>query len=354
MSATWQEQIRNSPRTIKAIEHYFRLSDEEKSAILSIDSSGGLPFRVTPHYLSLIDPLNPEDPLRKQVIPNQTEFKPIDLERRDPLGEEDHEAVPHLVHRYPDRVLLLITDRCAAYCRFCTRKRWVGQGPTPKPEHLEQALDYIAADPNIKEVILSGGDSLLLDDKKLDQILSRIRKIQSVEIIRLATRMLAFAPTRITDSLIEILKQNQPVYILSHFNHIHEISAETELSILKLIDNGLPILNQTVLLKGVNDDRDSLARLFRKLTYLRTRPYYLHQCDLAPGTEQFRVPIEEALGLVESLRGHISGLCLPTFVIDIPGGFGKVPLFPNPIVSQNSDSIRLKGFLGEQADYPLK
>jgi lysine 2,3-aminomutase len=340
-------------KTLEELESYLDLTSSERDAIRTLNQNGGLPLRITKHYLSLIDKTNPNDPLRLQVIPQQAEFKPVTLERRDPLGEEDHEVVPHLVHRYPDRVLLLITDRCQSYCRFCTRKRWVGQGPTPKKEHLDQALAYIAAHPEIKEVILSGGDSLLLDDKRLEDILSRIRDIQSIDIIRLATRMLTFSPTRITDNLIHILKKYQPVYILSHINHLNEIPTETETAILKLVDSGLPVLNQTVLLKNINDSYEALSTLFRKLTYLRARPYYLHQCDIAPGTEQFRVPIAKAQELVKSLRGHLSGLCLPTFVIDIPGGFGKVPMFPSPVVAQNADSITLEGFMGERAEYPL-
>ncbi|MEI6805850.1 MAG: KamA family radical SAM protein [Myxococcaceae bacterium] len=340
-------------RTIEELETYLTLTSNEREAITALSAHGGLPLRITKHYLSLIDPKNPNDPLRLQVIPQQAEFNLVDLERRDPLGEEDHEVVPHLVHRYPDRVLLLITDRCAAYCRFCTRKRWVGQGPTPKTEHLKQALDYISAHPAIKEVIVSGGDSLLLDDQKLDNLLNQIRSISSVEIIRLATRMLTFDPTRITDNLISILKKYQPVYILSHINHANEISPEAETAILKLVDNGLPVLNQTVLLKNINDSQEALTQLFRKITRLRARPYYLHQCDIAPGTEQFRVPLYKAQELVKSLRGHLSGICLPTFVIDIPGGFGKVPMFPSPIVAQNSEFVTLEGFAGERADYPI-
>lgn len=339
--------------TRQEIESYLHLTPAEKEAILTLSKKGGLPLRITAHYLSLIDPKNPNDPLRLQVIPQQAEFKPIALERRDPLGEEDHEVVPHLVHRYPDRVLLLITDRCASYCRFCTRKRWVGQGPTPKIEHLTQALLYIANHPGIKEIIISGGDSLLLSDKKIEDLLQKIRAIPSVEIVRFHTRILTFEPTRITDNLINILKKFQPIYIVAHFNHVQEISPHTEKAILKLVDNGFPVLNQTVLLKNINNTQEILSTLFRKLSYLRVRPYYLHQCDIAPGTEQFRVPLKEALNLVKSLRGHISGLCLPTFVIDIPGGFGKVPLFPNPIVAENSEFVTLEGFAGERAEYPV-
>ncbi|MEI6789652.1 MAG: KamA family radical SAM protein [Myxococcaceae bacterium] len=339
-------------KTIEELESYLTLTPVEKKAILTLSKSGGLPLQITPHYLSLIDPKNPNDPLRLQVIPQQAEFDPVDLERRDPLGEEDHEVVPHLVHRYPDRVLLLITDRCAAYCRFCTRKRWVGQGPTPKIEHFNQAINYLAEHTEIKEVIISGGDSLLISDDKIEKLLQKIKAIPSIEVVRFHTRMLTFSPKRITDQLVNILKKYPPVYIVGHFNHAQEISTETEIAISKLVENGICVLNQTVLLKNINNTQEILTNLFRRLTRLRVRPYYLHQCDIAPGTQQFRVPLEEALKLVQSLRGHISGLCLPTFVIDIPGGFGKVPLFPNPIVAQNSEFVTLEGFAGERAEYP--
>ncbi len=346
--------IKKSLRTIQELESYLTLTVAEKEAILTLSQRGGLPLRITQHYLSLINPQDPNDPLRLQVIPQQAEFKPVELERRDPLGEEDHEVVPHLVHRYPDRVLLLITDRCASYCRFCTRKRWVGQGPTPNLNHLEKALVYVAEHTEIKEVIISGGDPMILDDKKIEILLQKIRAIPNIDVIRFHTRMLTFEPTRITDKLVEIFKKYQPIYIVSHFNHPNEIAPETEQAILKLVDQGLPVLNQAVLLKNINDNSETLTQLFRKLTHLRVRPYYLHQCDIAPGTEQFRVPLLRALELVKSLRGHLSGLCLPTFVIDIPGGFGKVPMFPSPIVAQNSDCITLEGFAGEQANYPLQ
>ncbi|MES2504524.1 MAG: KamA family radical SAM protein [Myxococcota bacterium] len=353
MTKTWQEQLRSSPKSIADLELYFPLSNDEKAAIASLSNTAGLPLRVTPHFLSLIDPSDPEDPLRLQVIPRQSEFTPDTFDRRDPLGEEDHEVVPHLVHRYPDRVLLLITDRCASYCRFCTRKRWVGQGPTPKTEHLEQALAYVTAHSEIKEVIVSGGDALLLDDDRLEKLLSKIRQIPSVEIIRLASRMLTFAPMRVTENLLSILKRYQPIYILSHTNHPKEISNATETALLALADGGVPVLNQTVLLKGINDNAAVLTALFRHLTRLRARPYYLHQCDIAPGTAHFRVPLPEAQALVKSLRGHLSGLCQPTFVIDIPGGYGKVPMYPSPVVQVNDNSIVLEGFMSEQAEYPL-
>ncbi len=348
----WRWQLKNAIRNGDDLKSQLSLTPEEEAGLLSLRAQGGLPLTITPHFLRLIDVDNPLDPLRLQLVPRASEFKLQESERRDPLGEEDHEVVPHLVHRYPDRVLLLITDRCASYCRFCTRKRWVGQGPTPKASDLEQALAYIRAHPEVKEVLVSGGDALLLGDENLAQLLSSIRAIQSVEIIRLATRMLTFAPMRITNQLVDILQQHHPVYVMSHINHPQELASEAKDAILKLTNAGIPVLNQTVLLRQVNNDVQVLATLFRELTRLRARPYYLHQCDVASGTAHFRVPIGEALALVKKLRGHISGLCIPTFMIDIPGGFGKVPMVPDPVVKREKDRIFLEGFRGEIAAYP--
>ena len=349
----WRLQLKTSIRTPKALREAISLTLQEEAALVLLEQKGGLPLGITPHFLSLMDLNNENDPLRLQMVPRVAEFAPGLIERRDPLGEEDHEVVPNLVHRYPDRVLLLITDRCGSYCRFCTRKRWVGQGPSPQKNHLDQALWYIENHPEVKEVLVSGGDALLLDDDSLKSILARLRAIPSVDIIRLATRLIVFAPTRVTQGLIEILKAHQPVFIMSHINHPNELDEKAKAAILALSDNGIPVYNQTVLLKGVNDDAKVLSALFRELTKLRARPYYLHQCDIAPGTAQFRVPIDNALNLVGQLRGHISGLSMPTFALDIPGGFGKVSLVPNPIVDRDENFVYLKGFDGEVAKYPV-
>ena len=229
----------------------------------------------------------------------------------------------------------------------------VGQGPTPGLAHLEAALVYIAAHAEIREVIVSGGDALMLPDDKLAAILARLRDIAHLDIIRLATRMLAFAPQRVTPALLDVIRPHHPVYVLAHFNHPRELSPESRAAITALVDAGVPVLNQTVLLQGVNDDRDTLVELFRAITRLRARPYYLHQCDLAPGTEHFRVPLERARALYASLRGHISGLSIPTFVVDIPGGFGKAPIHADPIVGRDATHVMLQGFRGEVAPYPL-
>jgi lysine 2,3-aminomutase len=348
----WRWQLRNSTRDVAALAAKIKLGDDEKAG-LSLLSSADLPLRITPYFLSLMNPDDADCPLRRQVIPRVSEFSEDDSLRRDPLGEEAHEVVPHLVHRYPDRVLLLVTDRCAAYCRFCTRKRWVGQGPSPRHEHLIQALEYIRDNKAIEEVIISGGDGLLLPDENLSALFEDIRKIPHIQIIRMATRMLAFAPMRFTPALIALLREFQPLYLLTHFNHDSELGPETIEAITRLVDAGIPVVNQTVLLRGVNDNRESLVSLFKHLVRLRVRPYYLHQCDVVMGSTAFRVPVDEAVKLYSDLRGHVSGLCLPTFVIDIPGGFGKVPLAQSPIESRDENAIYLRGFDGEVAAYPL-
>lgn len=348
----WRWQLQNSVRDALALSAHVRLCDDEKEGLARLSSSQ-LPLRITPYFLSLMNPDDPNCPLRRQVIPRASEFVDDEVLRRDPLGEEDHEAVPHLVHRYPDRVLLLATDRCAAYCRFCTRKRWVGQGPSPRNEHLRQALDYIRNHKEIWEVIVSGGEGLMLSDEMLRELFAEIRSISHVQVIRIHTRMLAFAPMRFTPELISVLKEAQPLYIVSHFNHASELGEQGVAAIKSLIDAGIPVLNQGVLMRNINDSREALVDLFKTLVRLRVRPYYLHQCDVVMGSTAFRVPIDEAVKLYSDLRGHISGLCLPTFVLDIPGGFGKVPLAQNPIQDRDDSAIYVRGFDGEIAPYPI-
>ena len=353
-AADWCWQLQHAVRTVEKLRELVRLTPQEEEGLLQLaQQTRALPLLITPHFMRQMNLADPQDPLRLQMIPRAMEWTQNPLERSDPLGEEQLQVAPHLVHRYPDRVLLLVTDRCASYCRFCTRKRWVGQGPTPRHTDLDAALDYIRVHPEIKEVILSGGDAFMLGDALLARLLERIRRIPAVEIIRIGTRMPAFAPTRITSSLIEILRRHQPVYVLTHLNHPNELSEQTQTAITALVDQGIPVLNQTVLLRGINDKASVLTELFRTLTRLRARPYYLHQCDVMQGTAHYRVPLDAALQIVEQLRGHISGLCMPTFVVDIPDGHGKVPLVPNPVVRRETDQIVLRGFAGGEAAYPL-
>jgi lysine 2,3-aminomutase len=352
--AAFQAQMKGAVRSLTVLERALPLSAAEREGVVALDGRRALPLQITPHYLSLIDVAADDDPLRRQVVPRAEEWTDDDtFARGDPLGETELEVVPHLVHRYPDRVLFLVTDRCAAYCRFCTRKRMVGQGPTPTLDDLERAFAYIEQTPAIREVILSGGDALTLSDDKLDRVLGRLRAIDHVEILRIATRTPAFAPQRVTDALLDVVRRHHPVYFLVHFNHPRELEGEAAAAVERLADAGVPVLNQTVLLRGVNDDVATLEALFRKLTRLRARPYYLHQCDLAEGTAHFRVPLEEALALVAQLRGRVSGLSVPTFVVDIPGGKGKVALGPDPVVLREPGRLLLRGFDGGEAWYPL-
>ncbi len=355
-AADWRAQLRGALRRRVELESALRLSEDERAGVEALEAQGGLPLGVTPHFLSLIDRDDPRDPLRLQVVPRAAEFAPSSWDRKDPLGEEELEVVPFLVHRYPDRVLLLATDRCAAYCRFCTRKRFVGQGPGPSLDELGAALGYVRAHEEVREVIVSGGDALVLPDERLASLLSALARIEHLDVVRLATRMLAFAPTRVTRELVDLIRARRgekAVYVLSHFNHPRELQPEvTRRAVGALVDAGVPVLNQTVLLRGVNDDRAVLVELFRTLTRLRARPYYLHQCDLAPGTEAFRVPLDEARALYGSLRGHLSGLSIPTFVVDVPGGLGKVPMGPSPLVEEAEDHVVLRGFRGDTARYP--
>jgi lysine 2,3-aminomutase len=355
----WRDQLRRAAKSAADLEAAgLSLTPNEQAGLAHLDANGGLPLGITPHFLSLIDASDENDPLRRQVVPRDDEFAPTAWDRRDPLGEESLEAVPFLVHRYPDRVLLLATDRCASYCRFCTRKRLVGQGPTPTWAHLQPAIDYIAQNPQVLEVIISGGDAMMLSDERVASLLEALRRIPHLEVIRIASRMLAFCPTRVTPSLVRVLRgspSDPATYWLSHFNHPNELAHDdTAAAIAALVDGGIPILNQTVLLRGINDSRDTLIRLFRQLTRLRVRPYYLHQCDLAPGTDHFRVPLDDARALHASLRGHISGLSIPTFVIDLPGGLGKAPLAPDPVVGVKDDAFVLRGYRGDLVEYPQR
>lgn len=358
----WRDQLRRAARTAADLEAAgLILTDDERAGLAHLEAHGGLPLGVTPHFVSLMDPADPNDPLRRQVIPTGTEFLPTSWDRTDPLGEEDLEVVPFLVHRYADRVLLLATDRCGSYCRFCTRKRLVGQGPTPTWEHLQPAIDYIAGHPSLREVIVSGGDAMMLGDDRVASLLSRLRAIPHLDVIRIASRMLAFCPQRVTPALVRVLRgEHDPdagptTYWLSHFNHPRELAHQaTARAIRALTDAGVPVLNQTVLLRGVNDDRDVLIALFRRLTRLGARPYYLHQCDLAPGTDHFRVPLDEARALHASLRGHVSGISIPTFVVDLPGGKGKAPLTNEPVVAVTDDAFVLRGYQGDLVEYPRR
>jgi lysine 2,3-aminomutase len=347
----WRWQIKNSVKDIKILNELLPKNIERENWIVNNFALAKLPFLVTPYFVSLMNG-QPNCPIFAQVISSANELVE-DLDAFvDPLGEESRQAVPHLVHRYPDRVLFLATDRCVAYCRFCTRKRWVGQGPSPMREQQEEAFKYIENNPQIKEIIFSGGDPLLLSNQRIKELLARAFSIKNISVVRFHTRMLSFAPMRIDSELCEIFASFSPIYLVTHFNHPSEIATKSIKAIEALNRSGVLVLNQSVLLKGINDNENILKELFWSLVKNKIRPYYLHQCDVIAGSKHFRVPINNAIELVEKLRGHVSGLCQPTLVVDIPHGHGKVVLAPNPIVREDENFVYLRGFLGKISAYP--
>ena len=303
------------------------------------------PFRITPHYLSLIEA--PDDPIWRQCMPDMRELHD-DLQNPDPLDEESLSPVPGLIHRYPDRVVLLVSNSCAVYCRFCMRKRQVGCGC--RKTDLASALAYIAATPVIRDVTLSGGDPLLVPDDELADLLARLRAIPHVEMIRIGSRVPVTLPSRITPKLCRLLKRFHPLYVNTHFNHPRELTPQAATACGRLADAGIPLGNQTVLLKGVNDDPDVMKSLVQGLLAIRVRPYYIHQIDLVRGTGHFRTSVRRGLELMEGLRGHTSGLAVPHYVIDLPGGKGKVPLLPDN-GEWRGDTLLLRNYCGEIIEY---
>ena len=315
------------------------------------DVTARYPMLVNPYYLNLIR--RKGDAIYRQCIPDMEEItNQAGLE--DPLNEEGLSPVPGLTHRYPDRVLFLISFRCAMYCRFCNRKRKVGQDSMVTGETIREGLSYIQSRKEIRDVLLSGGDPLLLGNKELLRILSELRNISHVEIIRIGTRVPCTLPQRITPRLTNILKRFHPLYINTHFNHPREITPEAGLACRRLVDAGIPLGCQTVLLKGVNDDTAIMKELMRKLLTIRVRPYYLFQADLAKGTSHFWTPLGQGLKIISRLQGHTSGLCVPHFTVDLPGGGGKVPLLPEYVMETNEDGLLIRNYLGEEYRYPVQ
>lgn len=302
---------------------------------------------ITPYYVSLMDPDNPDCPIRKQAIPSIQELNKSSCDLDDPLHEEADSPVPGLTHRYPDRVLLLVTDQCSMYCRHCTRRRMAGQTDKALPlNRFKLALDYIRSNPQIRDVLISGGDPFTLSDERLEYILANLRAIPHVEIIRIGTRTPVVLPMRITHHLIGILQKFQPLWINTHFNHPKELTPEARKALNKLADAGIPLGNQSVLLKGINDCPVIMKKLVHELVKCRVRPYYLYQCDLSSGIEHFRTSVSTGLEIIEMLRGHTSGFAVPTFVVDAPGGGGKIPLQPNYLISQANDKVILRNYEG--------
>ena len=341
----WHWQLRNRITDATQLRKYIELSADEE--VVFGDSAFSFRMAITPYYLSLIDQSNPFDPIRMQAIPRQAEsdFNPSDM--ADPLHEDADSPVPGMTHRYPDRVLLLLTDQCAMYCRHCTRRRKAGEHDAPMPhENVEKALDYIRAHKEIRDVILSGGDPLTLGEARLDELLGKLSEIEHVDIVRIGSRTPVVLPQRITDELITVLKKYKFVWLNTHFNHPQEMTPEARAALAKLAEAGVVMGNQSVLLKGINDNVDVMKQLVHCLVKNRVRPYYIYQCDLSEGIAHFRTPISKGIEIIESLRGHTSGLCIPTFVVDAPGGGGKIPVMPNYLISQMPGRTILRNYEG--------
>ena len=346
----WKWQVKNRIETLEQLNQYIKLTAEEQEGVRK--SLETLRMAITPYYLSLIDPNDPNDPVRRQAIPTaaETHISPADL--TDPLHEDEDSPVPGLTHRYPDRVLFLITDMCSMYCRHCTRRRFAGQNDCESPsERIQKCIDYIAKTPTVRDVLLSGGDALMVNDKMLESIIQRLRAIPHVEIIRLGSRTPVVCPQRITDDLVNMLKKYHPIWLNTHFNHPNEMTPEASAALAKLADAGIPLGNQSVLLRGVNDCVHIMKRLVHLLVKNRVRPYYIYQCDLSMGLEHFRTPVSKGIEIIENLRGHTSGYAVPTFVVDAPGGGGKTPVMPNYVISQSPNKVILRNFEGVITTY---
>ncbi len=346
----WEWQVKNRIETVEELKKYIPLTQEEEEGAKKCLQT--LRMAITPYYLALIDPNDPYDPIRKQAIPTGLELHKADADLLDPLHEDTDSPVPGLTHRYPDRVLLLITDMCSMYCRHCTRRRFAGQNDNSMPmEKIDKAIDYIRDTPQVRDVLLSGGDALLVSDDKLEYIIKKLREIPHVEIIRIGSRAPVVLPQRITKELVNMLKKYHPIWLNTHFNHPNEITKEAKLACERLTDAGVPLGNQSVLLRGVNDCTHIMLDLVHELVKIRVRPYYIYQCDLSMGLEHFRTPVSKGIEIIEGLRGHTSGFCVPTFVVDAPGGGGKIPVMPGYIISQSPEKIVLRNFEGVITTY---
>ncbi|MEY2936430.1 MAG: hypothetical protein RL033_7179 [Pseudomonadota bacterium] len=347
----WRWQLQHSVSRPEQLKAALRLSEAEAQGLEALGQRG-FPMAITPYYLGLIDPDDEHCPIRRQVVPRREELERVPGDLADPLGEAAHEVAPNLIQRYPDRALLFTTDRCAVYCRFCTRSRLVGAGGGARPlSKLEPAFEYLRQHPEISDVILSGGDPLVMATERLTQLVAALREIPSIQTIRLATRVPVVLPQRITDELLGALRVHHPIWIMTHFNHPRELTAESELACNRLADAGFPVMNHTVLLRGINDDADTLARLFRGLVRVRVRPYYLLQADPVQGTGHLRTPLDTGIALMERLQGRLSGIALPKLIVDTPGGLGKVPVGPDYVVARAPGRTLLRTHRGVEVEY---
>ena len=347
----WRWQLRHRIRDLAGLERIFRLSADERDAVAR--QTGPLPVGITPYYASLFSDVDASQPLRRTHIPVGDEYLRMPGESDDPLGEDHDAAVPGLVHRYPDRVLFLTTGFCSTYCRYCTRSRMVGGGGeyTFSLAQWQRAIDYIAAHPQIRDVLLSGGDPLTIATDKLEWLLSRLRAIKHVEFLRIGTKVPLVLPQRVTRDLVRMLRRYHPLWMSLHVTHPDELTPEVAESTARLADAGIPLGSQTVLLRGINDDIDTMRRMVHGLLKLRVKPYYLYQCDPITGSSHFRTPVETGLAIIQGLRGHTTGYAVPHFVIDAPGGGGKIPLLPDYVVGRDGDDLLLRNFEGQLYRY---
>lgn len=347
---SWEWQVRNRIETVDELKKLVPLTEEEEKGAKAATSQ--LRMAITPYYLTLINKDDHRDPVRLQAIPTENEIRVSDADLNDPLHEDEDSPVPGLTHRYPDRVLLLITDQCSMYCRHCTRRRFAGQTDNAMSmSKIDAAIEYIKKTPVIRDVLLSGGDALLMSDERLEEIIKKLRAIPHVEIIRIGSRVPVVMPQRITDNLVNMLKKYHPIWINTHFNHPYEITEESKAACERMANAGIPLGNQSVLLAGVNDCVHVMKDLVHGLVKMRVRPYYIYQCDLSMGLEHFRTTVSKGIEIIEGLRGHTSGFCVPTFVVDAPGGGGKTPVMPQYVISQAPGKVVLRNFEGVITTY---
>ncbi len=347
----WKWQVRNRITDVDKLRKIINLTPQEEIDIKEVL----VKFRVgiTPYYASLMDPDDPACPIRMQAVPTIAETHIGEADMEDPLDEDEDSPVPGLTHRYPDRVLFLITDQCSMYCRHCTRRRFAGQNDMGVPkDRIEACIDYIKNTPQIRDVLLSGGDALLVADHILEDIIKKLRAIDHVEIIRIGSRTPVVLPQRITDDLVDMLKKYHPIWLNTHFNHPKEITEESKRACERMANAGIPLGNQSVLLRGVNDCTHTMKDLVHGLVKIRVRPYYLYQCDLSMGIEHFRTKVSKGIEIIEGLRGHTSGYAVPTFVVDAPGGGGKTPVMPQYLISQSPTKVVLRNYEGLITTYP--
>lgn len=347
----WKWQLKNRITSLSQLEQHLNLSREEHSGVLL--SGNKLALAVTPHFFNLIERDNPDCPIRRQVIPRMEESLTAPYEMADPCGEDSHMPVPGLVHRYPDRVLFLVTDRCASYCRYCTRSRVVsGAGEQELHTNFEEAFQYLERHTEVRDVLLSGGDALLFSDTRLEYLLKRLRSIEHIEFLRIGSRVPVFLPQRITSELCQMLQKYHPLWLSVHVNHPRELTSEVRDGLERLANHGIPLGNQSVLLAGVNDNVETMKTLVHKLLMCRVRPYYIYQCDLISGSAHLRTPVSKGLEIIEGLRGHTTGYAVPQFVIDAPGGGGKVPINPGYILYHDQEKVVIRNFEGKIFEYP--